>query len=182
MVGVVQLSIQGDDDFQRLYVQVLKVDGFSVDFFFETLLLFILSSDLVDVVLDRLDLSHHPFLGLGKIILVLLDHIVSSGDDLLKGEMLTFNQVGQACVDFLKLDVYGCQLFDLVLHWLDIDNVLLTREDLSKVNKPDEIIDETHSFEKSVLFCSFLHLCKGLSHNCNEHVHKDNGYDECGNK
>jgi len=117
-------------------------------------------------------LAHHPLLGLGEVILVFLDHIVSSSDDLLECKVLALDQVGQASVNFGKLEVSGCELFDLILHRLDLDDVSLALEDFAQVNQPDEVVDQADPLEDTVFFSAFLDLGEGLSHDGNQHVHE----------
>lgn len=178
-IHVVELLVKGYDDLKGLDAQVAVVNRLCGDILV-LVKLFFLGLLIFKLVLDGLDLSHHPLLSFDEVILVLLNLVVSSRDDLLQVEMFILDQGGQASVNFLKLNVNTCELFDLVLHWLDLDDILLALKDLLQVNEPDEIIDQAHSLKQSILLGTFLNLRKCFSHNCDKHVHKNNRDDKSG--
>ena len=177
MIGVVELPVQSDDDFKSLQAQVANVDWLCLSLGIIESIFFQL---IFKLILNSFDLSHHPFLSLHQVILILLDNTVCFLDDRLKIEVLILNESGQASVDFFQLDVNVSLFFDLVRHWFDHYDVFLALIDLIEVDEPNEVIDKAHSLEKTVLLSALLDLCECLSHDGDQHVHENDRDDESG--
>lgn len=62
------------------------------------------------------------------------------------------------------------------------DDVSLVFEEISEVDKPDEIFHEFDLLLESRLSFDLLNLSEGFSHNCDKHVHKDDNKKECGHQ
>lgn len=62
------------------------------------------------------------------------------------------------------------------------DDVSLVFEEISEVDKPDEIFHEFDLLLERRLSFDLLNLCEGFSHNSDKHVHKDENKKESGHQ